>query len=149
LALIPGLAVLTQLVDKTTPLAAIRQMGSLNRFALVGGAALTTFAGGTYMILQQLLKTPPKNPPQPTSAQPAAAPSALVGRPAFAPAWPAAGNPASPFALPGQPTGGFNRGGFPPVNNGFQPMNTGLLPLLPNNAPRFGVKAPRELTRQA
>ncbi len=87
LGLIPGAAVLTQLVDKTS-LPVFRKMSYFGRFATVGGGALAAFAGGTYLILQQLVKQPPKH-----KQQTAAAPS-----PVYRPGMGLSGNYASPFA---------------------------------------------------
>lgn len=73
LGLIPGAAVLSQLFDQAS-LPFIRRMSHFNRFALVGGAALATFAGSAYLILQQLVKRPPTKAPQ---NPPPSAPSTL------------------------------------------------------------------------
>jgi hypothetical protein len=64
---VPGLAMLTQLADKTS-LPLFRKMGYFNRFAVVGGAALAAFAGSTYAILMHRLKSPPAS----TNVTPAA-----------------------------------------------------------------------------
>lgn len=120
LGLIPGFAVLSQLIDKTSfPM--IRRMSHFNRFALVGGAALATFAGSSYAILQQLVKRPPTKAPQAPQTPPA--PSTLyrpgmtlsgnapAGQPpAFAPAASAmSANRPSPFqGLPST----FSNAGF-------------------------------------
>lgn len=101
LALIPGFAVLTQLFDKLTPLNSIRRMDSLLRFSTVGGAALATFAGSTYLILQQLLKTPPKNPPKKPALANNQPPAAFqLQLPAQFPGKPALVSQPSPFASP-------------------------------------------------
>ncbi len=121
LALIPGSMWLTQLFDTTTPIKAIRRLDSLSRFTVVGGAALATFGASTYLILQQLLKKPAKNPPvqptalRPTSTSPTVMPFSPVGRASFI-NMPAQQNPSSPFGLPAPGSVGFNRFAFPPAN---------------------------------
>lgn len=135
LGLIPGFAVVTQLIDQTT-LPFIKKMGNFTRFAVVGGVALSTFAGSTYLILQQLLKTPPKNPPKPQAAMPP-----QPGHSPFAPVLGASN--ASPFVLPGQPVGGFGQPSFA-SQNAFQPTANSMTPGF--NAQRFAGKLPREFT---
>ena len=119
LALIPGFAMLTQLFDKTTPLAAVRRLDSLSRFTVVGGAALVTFGAGTYFILQQLLKKPSKSAPlKPEPAEPfaAARPLASVASSPFLSrnnAIPALAVQPVSFGLPAQSPVGWNRASFP------------------------------------
>lgn len=65
LATIPAGLVLSQMFDKVS-LPIIRRMGYFTRFAVVGGAALATFASSTYGILMHRLKQSPA-PNQPMS----------------------------------------------------------------------------------
>jgi len=128
MGLLPGAAVLTQMFDKTS-LPLFRKMGSFTRFASVGGAALATFAGSTYLILQQMLKNPPKNPPK--QAQPAEQPARPQPMANAAPS-PFASMASSPFA-----SAGMNPGGFQSNFNRFAPI-----------LPRFNGQVNAELQRQ-
>lgn len=99
LGALPGVAILSQLFDKTT-IPALKKMNHFTRFTTVGGLALGTFAASTYGILKVLDKKTPGTAP---SANGQAAP--LLFRSAGANAF-RAGNNGNPFPGFGNPAPG-------------------------------------------
>lgn len=111
LGTLPGVAVLTQLFDKTTVLPALKKLNHFNRFTAVGGLALATFAGSSYGFLKVLDK---KTPAASHSASGSAASpafkaatvdtfkprSSTTASPAFSNPFPTFGNPAWSNRLP-------------------------------------------------
>lgn len=124
LGMIPGGLVLTQLIDKYS-LPMLRKMSHFNRFALVGGAALATFAGSSYLALQQLVKLPPnpaKVPPKPPAAPNTSSPA--IGNPPAASAFAPGAGKTSPFqSIPSS----FSKPGFTPGHGPAFPLFAGPL----------------------
>jgi hypothetical protein len=143
LATIPAALILSQMFDKVS-LPMIRRMGYFTRFAVVGGAALATFAGSTYAILMNRLKRSPAPSLVPSAPMPASVsapnkagytpiPASFVTRPSSFIAQPTSSATQPPFssrfASPFTKNNGLNTlphqsltaSGFPGPN--AQPLN--------------------------